>query len=550
MPVLRLRPWPFGKAERVRLYWLCSPYKTADGTWLLRAVFVNDDQSSPRVVDYPWGTLPALRMGGIYVDGLLQKEDSESDLQRLYIPNLQNGSLCKAFDLPKKLYSFYQNSLLGRERLWMFRVGQTVFYIPCLELARAFLAPSKTLANQLMKPHGIDSLIEEERLQDDTLSIHLSGIIPRTLVNNRSVAHLIWLYYEETARESWESLYREIFAEAIQLSPAQPASGLSTGIPLSIKPPVSGPCELQFKGVLYNKFCLILEIFKTNSSTNFPFSTVVYTHPSLKKRDPGIGSEPSRRIVPKKEHDPLELDADARPARNESYQSLVETDITAMGFSHLPSFIRETVDSTAGESSISATPDITIYIKRGENIVSTNEPYYGGEVRPVEFIGFHLTPSENINGLEEFLTAIRHIVTNYSSPTVRCSVVEIPGNRSFCHLPDGSRRNCAVVEIIQDGITPSFILEVARPDQWLISTLLIKVHAARYTARSIEKEIADLLEDTVKRDGHWNVEKLEQSPTFTGIRLRHIYQQSSWTWSHRILGRLSMVGFTPKKVSN
>ena len=551
MPRLRLRPWPFGKDEKVRLYWLCSPYKTAAGTWLLRAVFINDDQSSLKVVEYPWGTLPALRIGRIYVDGLLEENASEGGLERISIPNMQDGHLCKAFDLPRKLYNFYQNSLLGREKLWMFRVKQTVYYIPCLELARAFLASSKTLANQLIKPHGLDSLIEEENLQGDILSIHLSGIIPRTLVNDRTVAHLIWLYYEETARECWESIYREIFAEAIQLSPAKPALGLSTAIPLSIRPPVSGPCKLQFRGVFYNQFCLILEILKSNSYTNFPFSKVVYTHPSLKKQDSDTGTTRPRRTVPKEEHEPLELDATSRPARSESYQSLVDTDVTAMGFSHLPSFIRETVDSTVSESSIPATTNNTnIYVRSGESIVSTIEPYYGGEVRPVEFVGFHLIPSENINGLEEFLTAVRHIISNYSQPGVRCSVVEIPGDRSFCHLPDGSRRNCAVVEIIQDGIMPSFILEVARPDSWLISTLLIQLHAARDTARSIEKEIADLLEDTVKRDGHWNVERLEQSPTFKAVRLKHIYEQSPWTWSQRILGRLSTFGFTPKKVSN
>ena len=328
--------------------------------------------------------------------------------------------------------------------------------------------------------------------------------------------------------------------------------GLSTGIPLTIKPPVSGSCKLQFRGIFYKHFCLIVEILQINSSTNFPFSRVVYSHPSLKKKSSGTGSKTPRKVVPKEDRESLELDAAARPARSESYQSLLDTDVTAIRFSHLPSFIRETMDSTTNEESsapIAATNDKT-YLKTGEGIVSTNEPYYGGEVRPVEFIGIHLTPSDNINGLEEFLTAIRHIVSNYSQPTVRCSVVKIPGDRSFCYLPDGSRRNCAVVEITQGDVTPSFILEVARPDSWFISTLLIQVQAARDTARSIEKEITSLLEDTVKRDGHWNVEKLEQSPTLKVIRLKHIYEQSPWTWSQRILGRLSAFGVKTKKVSD
>jgi hypothetical protein len=206
------------------------------------------------------------------------------------------------------------------------------------------------------------------------------------------------------------------------------------------------------------------------------------------------------------------------------------------------------MDNPTGRSG--STPAVAdkgkIYIKQVENVVSTNEPYYGGEIRPVELLSFNLTPSEDTNGLEDFLAAIRHIASSYSQPSIRCSVFEIPGDRAFCHLPDGSKRNCAVVEINQDGILPSFILEVARPDRWFISTLFIQIQAIHNIAPSIEQEITNLLEDTVKRDGHWNIEKLGQSPTLKTLRLKHISAQSPWIWSQRILGRLSGLGFVPR----
>jgi hypothetical protein len=60
MSRVRLRPWHFGKSEQVKLCWLCSPYKTADGNWFIKAAFLRKGSSEPEILEYPWGTLPLL----------------------------------------------------------------------------------------------------------------------------------------------------------------------------------------------------------------------------------------------------------------------------------------------------------------------------------------------------------------------------------------------------------------------------------------------------------------------------------------------------------
>jgi hypothetical protein len=77
MARVKLRPWRFGRSEKVRLCWLCSPYKTADGSWFVKAAFLRKGSYEPEILEFPWGTLPLLRMGRFYIDGYLIDNDPQ-----------------------------------------------------------------------------------------------------------------------------------------------------------------------------------------------------------------------------------------------------------------------------------------------------------------------------------------------------------------------------------------------------------------------------------------------------------------------------------------
>jgi hypothetical protein len=130
--------------------------------------------------------------------------------------------------------------------------NRVFYYVPCIELLRAFLTPSKTLANLILKPNGLDFLIVQEEVYEDYLYLSLSGDLPRSLVNTASVAHLAWLRHSPAARACWESVYNGVFAKAIAASPQQPASMLTTGIPIELKPPIEKSCELHFNALHSN----------------------------------------------------------------------------------------------------------------------------------------------------------------------------------------------------------------------------------------------------------------------------------------------------------
>lgn len=554
MPRVRLRPWQFGKGEKVRLCWLCSPYKSADRSWFVKAAFLRKGSTEPEILEYHWGALPLLRMGRFYMDGYLLDNDLHFTPRTISINNFRNGTFCRASDIPRDLYDFFDGREFGGDRVWKFWSNRTFYYVPCIELLRAFLTPSKTLANQILKPNGLDFFIIEERVDETALFLSLSGDLPRSLVNTASIAHLAWLRHSPAARACWESVYNGVFAKAIAASPQQPASMLITGLPVELKPPIEKPCELHFNGVTFKQSCLMLEILGAKQLDPLPFERIGYTHPSLKRHRTVEGAKRTRRRAVKDPNEDYELDSFHRPARIDANQNAADTITTSFEFVRLPKFNRYALkvavihdgSTEAGSSSLSTGTKARL-VKPRDTTVSTDESYYGGEIQPVDFLGIDLGVA-NLAGLKDFIEAIQHIVNTYIEPHLRYTVMEIPGNKSFCRVASGSKRSCAMVEVTQTNVVPCYILEVARPDSWSVSTLFIRLLPEFYPEQPVGVFTREFLKELVKRDGHWNVEKLESDQTLRIGRLNHTKEQSTLYWSRRIMDKLDAFGFKSEEV--
>lgn len=109
MPKVKLRPWKFPKGKRVRLHWLCSPYRKANGDWTIRAAFLPEGETTFEILEYPWGTLPALVVVFDYIDGSPEKQAPEIIGQRIFIPDLKSGKINQAFDIDRKVFDFLNN---------------------------------------------------------------------------------------------------------------------------------------------------------------------------------------------------------------------------------------------------------------------------------------------------------------------------------------------------------------------------------------------------------------------------------------------------------
>lgn len=110
-------------------------------------------------------------------------------------------------------------------------------------------------------------------------------------------------------------------------------------------------------------------------------------------------------------------------------------------------------------------------------------------------------------------------------------------NGIFSCLQDGSHRKCAIVNIINNGQWCGTLIEVARPDKWEISTLLMLPKNSYYLLSEAEKMVYTLI---TSLDGHWELEVLSAEKRFDFVMLRHSGCFNVNGWSKRIRSKLRL----------
>lgn len=102
MAALKLKSWPFPENQDVELIWFGSPFMDYKGNWRIRVAF-RTSASGIKVVSYPWGTLPYLRIGQIYSNGVYdQIRPMSGSTFQFTIDSLDQGSIINGFNLPSK----------------------------------------------------------------------------------------------------------------------------------------------------------------------------------------------------------------------------------------------------------------------------------------------------------------------------------------------------------------------------------------------------------------------------------------------------------------
>lgn len=540
------------------LYWLCSPYRNSEGRWTVRAVFVSaaeeerglfgDEPTTYEISEFPWGLLPNLRVGRFYVNGVLET-DREPETKGLYVPDIRNGSFCSAFHIPKQLYSFFDNKILGNERIWRFIVGNTIYYLPCLEIIRAFFAPSKTLTNQILKPYGLEFLIEDTEQIDNELRVSLSSDIPQSIINDQMVAHLLWLVYDEIARSSWDRIYNGVFSRAVKRFPTNPVIGLSEGLPLETIPPLENECELTFTSTKFANSCLIHEITKIVGLPGIPFARVRYKHSfskgNVEKVDDGrIGEK-----VTSLNRDGRYMLADKRKrVRTRSDQPLAEIPKIVLGFNSLPQIVKEnnfTETFSSEEKFNSSKQNFSTDTKHNTNDekkFSVDESYRGGELRPIEFAGLKLLEKSNDHGLNDFILTLDFIKKLSPYLKIDSQIYNLPGDFPFCFIGGNIRRNFAIANIFSSKGEVGYLLEVSRLDNWQISTLLIKFNSQKSDPKDHNKILLLIIKKMIENDGHWVLESLEHATKFRFKRIKHFNEDSIEAFASIINRQLLLYG--------
>jgi hypothetical protein len=116
------------------------------------------------------------------------------------------------------------------------------------------------------------------------------------------------------------------------------------------------------------------------------------------------------------------------------------------------------------------------------------------------------------------------------------SILRIPAGKRFSICPNGSRRTCAIVQIT-NAITTSYLVEVARPDDWSISTLIL--HPGQQSSIKIEHNIKLLLEGLVQKGGHWDQYVLDRCRDMNIEKVKHYLSDNIREGAFRIASKFT-----------
>lgn len=537
MGTIRLRRWPFETNETVEICWFGSVFMGAKGSWRINIAFRRSGKPI-QIVDYPVGVWPMLRLGQQYTDGFFDVTGTNTGIvETIQIDDVRQGKLVFGFDVPSKLLFLDKHKDLGRQYVWKYEIGDNEYYVPIMEWIRCLYVKNRTLAYLMLMPHGLDLIVENVKQDDEAFYIDFNRRLPVTLAQKKDNAlHISWIYSNNNIRDSWDSIYNYIMRYAVKKDPAYPRSIYREGIALKFELPLLEPCEMIVRCVRKGNQTLVQEILGI-SNLNLPAEKLIYSHPLLKKQLAVDGPKKTRITDSDENDEDIAITEENEPAKENPYQDVLDVPPTFFGFVNKPEIIIHRKDSqrvNTGEETIMPLG------RGGKNIgddpkeVSVEDTMTGAGTPPIEFESLQAVPFTEGIGLEDFFRVVQKLIEDYGLK-IKMSVLLLPLGRRYSICENGIRRTCAVVQVTTP-LTQRYILEIARPDGWSISTLLLTPKKA-ISVREIEKDICYLLEAVVKKGGHWDRSTLSMC-NLDIEKIKHFQNDSIDDWTIRILNKI------------
>lgn len=532
---MQFKIWPFGAKERPVLYWMTSPRKTDSG-WVMDAVFKRQSGLSPRLVrvEVPWGTLPYLRIGRTYHEKGRLDEASKSGLEsKLVLSPKHIGKVIPAHSMLRELRSFYGDHQLAEEMVWVITAGYKTYYIPCLELIRAFLASSVYMANHLLFPTSIEDMVSEEEVANNALEMVLNPRIPKTIVNNSTAFHIAWLRHNPAARQMWNGILANQRHKARAGHWPTLESALRSGVPIECEMPNDTKYIINYRGFYSGDNWFVQEIISVEGF-DIPFEEVRYSHPLLDivRFEDDEDNVPKTRVKKVETGQEHELDNHGGAAKSASFQPRIVS--STVEFLAKKRIRMKRVSNK--ERTTKGNKDTGVRDWGPSHRVTTQDSRCDGTLQPIEvrsisLVDYYNLSLENREGLKDFLEMVNLLQELRPDLKVQVEFVPLPEGTRISRYPSGERRMCAVVELEWPSNVQIWIIEIARPDRWQISTLLVgEPPYGTSNGQSLKLNL-------IRTDGHWDSENFETSQCPIITRIRHT-DSGIKRWAGRIIEKI------------
>lgn len=518
MTSIILKPWPF-EDRIVKLHWFGNVRLNSEKNWRIKVAY--EDQNKVVLLDYPIGLLPLLRIGRYYQEGKPLISQKEGIIDNIEVDSLKKGKVEKALDICKKFnYYLYGKAELINQKMWSFESKGFTYHIPQVELIRALYVKNKLLANAMLRPNGLEYMLFKQYIFKYNARLDFSNEVPKSLMSNDFVQHFAWIYTNKDIKNSFESIQTNVYISAL-------SSSFSYGQSLEFIVPNLLNSQWTYRGINYGTEILILELMGF-SGAELHLKKIRYSHPSIKKRI--YTNKPKKKLASSKKTDrnyEIDINSKNTPKENTN-QSIVEQEATQIMFNENP-----IIKSIAKYKQTINQNDEYIHRNGPGGVITVtagiDESIIGGNIQPIDFKTFEIIKDINGYGLDDFIEMIRKLKRMHPTLTISMSLVNIPSGRKFSLLPDGRIRTCLIAKINRLGTMPKYILEVAKPDNISLSTLILSSKNNKIEEDEITINL--ILKLLVLNGGHWDKKALKH---INYVLLKHT-DNDARHWASRIL---------------
>ena len=448
-----------------------------------------------------------LSLGDIYLNGGLLSTRYSGKMMKVRIDNLAKYKDLSSVVIDEELYSFYGFSG-GTQRLFRYLVGDLEIFIPAMELIRYLFIHNRLLANTIMRPGAINLLFHPDVPGKSAVrDIRFTADVPKSVLNTRFVEEFAWIAFDESARRSWDSVYRMSYGQKY----------------VTFQPPELLESDVTFFGVQHGNKCLVLKMLHLTGKKH-PSHIVNYSHPLLSKNN-AFGNHKSIKYDDEHHAEPdqnkninhnvvYEYDSEQSESSVQSDRCLktLSSEEKYPGFDNkavIKKVFRNvnhvTEEASELETKLRKIDDVkTANENEKAKIVKVaiGERSSNGKYPPIDFRLLTSVDWDHVSDLESLSETISKLGELVPSISIAMSLCKLTSGRVFSKA-NALPRVALVSILFSEHQLPIVVLDVERTGDVALSVISIHFHE-KLEFTKIELAVKKLLDGLVYASGHWD----------------------------------------------
>lgn len=319
---MQIKDWPLGPHAEATLVAVGSPDAQGRGRQWRTHVYFADSKGEVFDLRLPWGLLPKLRPGSVFVNGYLTGHAVALETLDIDIDIETQPQLVSWAEATHGELGWMRLKALQDEYCLEFQLERSRVVIPCIQVLRAFHAQTRMISHALLRPLILSELASGE-LRGDEAMLHIAPLVPQGTVTKAFGRYLAKLLFEPAWAESFSDVFHRRFAEA-----QRKCIDKHDRVPLQCLPPQSSWSRWKVVGHhLGSGDFFISDILGTLSRSKPPYRTLLVFH---NKRAPPL-KNPAMSFG---------VDTDEAPKRGEPSRASSNQDPKGFG---KPTLVRQRV---------------------------------------------------------------------------------------------------------------------------------------------------------------------------------------------------------------